>query len=34
VELRLDDTADVPPDPASDRAALARIRAICDTAFR
>jgi hypothetical protein len=34
VELRLDDTADVPPDPASDRAALARIRAICDTAIR
>jgi len=34
VELRLDDTADVPPDPASDRTALARIRAICDTAIR
>ena len=33
VELRLDDTADVPPDPASDRTALARIRAICDTAI-
>jgi len=34
VELRLDDTADVPPDPASDQTALARIRAICDTAIR
>ena len=34
VELRLDDTADAPPDPASDRTALARIRAICDTAIR
>ena len=34
VELRLDDTADVPPDPASDISALARIRAICHTAIR
>jgi hypothetical protein len=34
VELRLDDTADVPPDPASDLTALARIRAICNTAIR
>ncbi len=34
VELRLDDTADVPPDPASDQTALARIRAICNTAIR
>jgi hypothetical protein len=34
VELRLDDAADVPPDPASDLTALARIRAICDTAIR
>jgi hypothetical protein len=34
VELRLDDTADVPADPASDLTALARIRAICDTAIR
>jgi hypothetical protein len=34
VELRLDDTADVPADPASDVTALARIRAICDTAIR
>jgi hypothetical protein len=34
VELRLDDTADVPPDPAADSAALARIRAICNTAIR
>ena len=34
VELRLDDTADAPPDPASDVTALARIRAICDTAIR
>ena len=34
VELRLDDTADVPADPASDHTALARIRSICDTAIR
>src|SRR5262245_22688550 len=34
VELRLDDTADAPPDPSSDLTALARIRAICDTAIR
>lgn len=34
VELRLDDTADAPPEPSSDLTALARIRAICNTAIR
>ena len=34
VELRLDETADAPPEPSSDMTALARIRAICDTAIR
>jgi hypothetical protein len=29
IELRLDDSADVPPDPAADRDILLRIRAMC-----
>ena len=31
IELRLDDDADVPADPAADEAVLARIRTICGT---
>jgi hypothetical protein len=29
IELRLDDNADVPTDPAADGAILDRIRALC-----
>lgn len=32
IELHLDDDADVPPDPATDRVSLDRIRHVCATA--
>ena len=34
IELRLDDAADVPPDPAADDAILMRMRAICPASAR
>jgi hypothetical protein len=30
IELRQDDAADVPPDPAESRSTLTRIQAICN----